>query len=95
MRFPYAPQTPVPNDDETKSEYEIRLSEFNRRKDYIEGMHTNSKYTSIAHYWLIKEMINCNKMNFISDEDSSIIDTIMRVFTQSIKDKESHYFILN
>ena len=48
-------------------------------------MHTNSKYTSIAHYWLIKEMINSNKWNFVSDEDSAIIDAIMRVFTQSIK----------
>ena len=93
LRFPYAPQPPTPNDDETKSEYELRLSEFNRRKDYIEGMHTNSKYTSVAHYWLIKEMINCNKWNFISDEDSSLIDALMRVFTQSIKDKQSHYFL--
>ncbi len=93
LRFPYAPQPPTPNDDETKAQYELKLSEFNRRKDYIEGMHTNSKYTSIAHYWLIKEMINCNKWNFVSDEDSAIIDAIMRVFTQSIKDRQSHYFL--
>lgn len=26
LRFPYAPQPPTPNDDEIKSEYEIRLS---------------------------------------------------------------------
>ena len=93
LKVPYAPQPPTPNDNETKSEYEVKLSEFDSRKDYIEGMHTKSKYTSIAHYWLIKKMLNCNKWNFVSDEDTSIIDSIMRVFTQSINDKESHYFL--
>lgn len=95
LRFPYAPQPPTHNYDETKAQYELKLSEFNRRKDYIEGMHTNSKYTSIAHYWLIKEMINCNKWNFVSDEDSAIIDAIMRAFTQSIKTGNLIVFYVN
>ncbi|PRR81182.1 hypothetical protein [Clostridium vincentii] len=57
-------------------------------------MHAKSKYTFIAHYWLVKGMLNCKKWNFVSDdEDNSIIDSIMRIFIQSINDKKAHHFV--
>lgn len=93
LRFPYSPQPPTINDDETFEEYETLLAEFERRKDYIEGIHTNSKYTAIAHFYLIKEMIKSKRWNFVSDEDAVIIDSVMRIFSESIKKKDSHYFL--
>ena len=53
----------------------------------IEGIHTNSKYTTIAHFYLIKEMIKSKRCNFVSDEDAAIIDSVMRIFSESIKKK--------
>lgn len=93
LRIPFAPQPPSENDHQSVFEYNMELYKFDNRKNYIDGMHVDAKYTAIAHYWLIKEMIKCKHWNFISDEDSSLINSVMRVFVDSISTKESHYFL--
>jgi hypothetical protein len=55
------------------------------RKDYIDGFHVNSTYTAYAQYWLLKRMLNVEKLNFTCDEDNSIISVLMRVYADEIK----------
>lgn len=93
LRFPYVPQPPTKNDSEDENEYAYLLNEFNRRGKYIEGMHTISTYTVLAHLWLIKQSINTDKWRFVSDEDETIIRGLYRVFNKEIKMGEAHHFL--
>lgn len=47
-------------------------------------------YTSIAHYSLIKELVNASEWRFITGEDSSFITAIFRAFA-----KEIHHLRVN
>lgn len=93
LRFSYAPQPPTHNDTQTYAEYEADSSRFLKREDYIEGMHVNSTYTTIAHCLLIKQLLGASKYVFISDDDSSIETSILRVFKDEISHKKGDYFI--
>lgn len=70
---------------ETADDDDIDKSGLALRKDYLDGFHVNSSYTAYAHYWLIKDMINVDTINFVSDEDNSLLNSIMRVYNEDIK----------
>ncbi|MCM3730625.1 insertion element protein [Fictibacillus nanhaiensis] len=92
-KFSYYPQPPSAKDTQTKTEYNHDLSRVERRTKYTEGLHVNSTYTSIAHYWLIKELVNASEWRFITDEDSSLITAIFRVFAKEIRLSDGHHFL--
>jgi len=92
-RFPYCPQPPTLYDNQTTEEYEASHHLFERRKKYISGLHLNSTYTAMAHYWLIKQSIKVNKWRFVTDEDNSLITSIYRIFANDIKYKDTQHFL--
>lgn len=93
LRYPHSPQPPTEFDKQTKSEYEKQRNEFLLRSKYIDGMHINSTYTTAAHYWHLKQLLNAKEWRFSSDQDHSIISALMRVFAKEIKLNDLHHFI--
>jgi hypothetical protein len=92
-KFSFYPQPPSTNDTQSKAEYNHELSKVEKRAKYTDGLHVNSTYTSIAHYWLIKEQLNASEWRFITDEDSSLITAIFRVFAKEIRLSDGHHFL--
>lgn len=95
LRYSYKPMPPSLFDTQTKAEYEIALKDFEGRKRYVDGLHVNSTYTTIAHLWLIKQMVQSNNWRFISDEDHAIITAIFRVFAKEVRRVDAHHFLRN
>jgi hypothetical protein len=93
LRFSYYPQEPTEFDTQTMGEYHNDLQRFNRRERYIDGLHTNSTYTSMAHFWLIKELLNAKEWRFITDNDSSLMSAMYRVFSSEFKMYDAHHFL--
>ncbi|MDF2672543.1 MAG: hypothetical protein K0R09_808 [Clostridiales bacterium] len=92
-RFPFCPQVPTKNDKQSYEEYLEEYRKFNIRNSYIDGLHVVSSYTAFAHYWLIKNMIKTNKWRFVSDEDSSLMTPLFRVFAPEIKEGKALHFL--
>lgn len=95
-RFPkysHYPQPPSANDTQTKSEYYKELAQVERRGKYIDGLHVNSTYTTIAHLWLIKQLVNASEWRFVTDQDNSLITSINRVFAKEIRLSNGHHFL--
>ncbi|WP_147802846.1 insertion element protein [Alkalicoccus halolimnae] len=95
-RFPkYSdyPQPPAENDTQTNEEYFKKLSEVERRANYVEGLHVNSSYTSIAHFWHIKQLVNASEWRFITDQDDSITTAFFRVFSTEFRMSDAHHFL--
>jgi hypothetical protein len=90
LRFSYAPSPPSPNDTPLDIQYR---NEFERRKKYIDGCHVNSTYTTMAHLWLIKQMVKASEWRFITDEDYSIMTSLFRVFSKEIRLGDAHHFL--
>ncbi|GIN91245.1 hypothetical protein J22TS1_22960 [Siminovitchia terrae] len=78
--FSHSPQPPTEDDDETDIECETLLNEFTRRNKYIDRLHINSNYTTLAQLWLIKQTLKLRKWRFVTDEDQTIMKAIYRVF---------------
>lgn len=91
-RYPFYPQPPTKNDSQTEDKYAEEEGHIRHRKEYVKGCHVKTSYTAIAHYWLIKELLNVDTWYFISDNDYTIQAAIMRLFTKEIGSKKSHYF---
>ncbi|WP_353049933.1 insertion element protein [Bacillus sp. ISL-35] len=89
----YYPQPPSDNDTQTKTEYKTELSKIENRAKYTDGLHVNSTYTTVAHHWLIKELVNASEWRFVTDEDSSLITAIFRVFAKEIRLSDAHHFL--
>jgi transposase-like protein len=62
------------------------------RKEYVDGLHVNSTYTAYAQYWLLKRMLNVDKLNFVCDDDLTLVNSIMRVFKDEIKEGKMNLF---
>lgn len=60
---------------------------------YVDGLHVNPTYTTMAHFWLIKQMIQADEWRMISDNGSSIISAFFRVFSKEIKLADAHHFL--
>lgn len=93
LRFSFAPQPPTKNDTQSQWDYIDARHEFDLRRKYIDGMHVDATYTAIAHYWLIRQMINAEKWRFVSDEDGSLMTALYRVFKDEIRDGRAHHFL--
>lgn len=63
----------------------IDKNNLDLRKDYTDGFHVNTTYTAYAQYWLIKRMLSVDNLNYVCDEDNSIITALMRVYADEIK----------
>ncbi|MFJ8531553.1 hypothetical protein [Bacillus sp. NPDC094106] len=93
LRFSHYPQPPSHNDTQTKEEYHRELLKVERRDKYIEGLHVNSTYTTMAHYWLIKHLLNASEWRFVTDRDSSLMTACYRIFAREFKLTDAHHFI--
>src|SRR5690606_30929263 len=93
LRFSHYPQPPSHNDTQTKEEYHRELLKVERRDKYIEGLHVNSTYTTMAHYWLIKQLLNASEWRFVTDRDSSLMTACYRMFAKEFKLTDAHHFI--
>lgn len=93
LRFSYAPQPPTENDTQTDYEFHQELRKFARRANYIDGLHVKANYTALAHYWLIRQIVQAKEWRIISDEDGSLMTAIYRVFAPEILRAEAHHFL--
>jgi transposase-like protein len=93
LRFSYAPQPPTSYDSETMSAFTEKRQEFDNRKRYIDGLHVNPTYTSIAHLWHLQKTIKTKKWRFVTDEDYSLMSAVYRVFSKEIKEGWAHHFL--
>lgn len=87
------PQPPSKKDTQTDSEYYIELQNFIEREKYVDGLHVHSTYTNIAHFWLIKQLINASEWRFVTDDDKSLINSINRVYSKEIRFADGHHFL--
>jgi hypothetical protein len=93
LRFSHYPQPPSKNDSQTKDEYNQELLEISRRDNYIQGSHVNSTYTTLAHYWLIKQLVNASEWRFVTDNDQSLMTACYRVFSKEFQMTDAHHFL--
>ena len=77
----------------TKDEYKRALRGLQNFNDGLGGIHVNSTYTAIAHYWLIKNMIQADNWRFVTDQDSSLMTAIFRVFAREVILGDAHHFL--
>lgn len=91
----YHPQPPTPNDKQSIADYSRELIELNRRKEYVDGLHINHTYTTMAQMFLIKQMVKTPKWRFVSDDDKVLKLAIRRIFAQEMKNGQAHYFVNN
>ncbi|MBE1554160.1 insertion element protein [Sporosarcina limicola] len=92
-RYSHYPMPPSKNDTQSVSRYFEELAQIERRMKYIDGLHVGSTYTTVAHLWLIKQLVNATEWRFVTDEDSSLITSINRVFTKEIRLSDAHRFL--
>jgi transposase-like protein len=93
LDFSYYPQEPSSKDTQQPHEYQAELNDFNKRMQYVDGLHVNPTYTTIAHYWLIKQLVKASEWRMISDNDSSIITAFFRVFSKEVRTYDAHHFL--
>jgi transposase-like protein len=87
------PMPPSANDTQSKIEYYKELAQVERRMKYTEGLHVGSTYTTVAHLWLIKQLVGAKEWRFVTDEDNSLMTSINRVFAKEIRLSDAHHFL--
>lgn len=92
-KYGASPMRPSNNDTQTMHEYNQELDAFNLRRNFVDGLHVTQTYTSIAHFWLIKQMVNTHRWRFISDDDESLKKSVFSVFADEVRNKDAHYFL--
>ncbi|MDF2698912.1 MAG: hypothetical protein K0Q49_468 [Haloplasmataceae bacterium] len=60
---------------------------------YHDGLHINSTYTALAHYWLINNMLKVKDLNIVVDNDDSLLTALKRVFKDKIKTNDTKIFV--
>ncbi|WP_246187581.1 hypothetical protein [Ornithinibacillus caprae] len=60
---------------------------------YTDCLHVDSTYTTIAHLWLIKRLVQASEWRFVADEDHSLITSVNRVFSKEIRQSDAHHFL--
>lgn len=93
LRIQHFPIPPTKNDSQTQKEYLEKLEDFDRRRQYTDGLNVNPTYTTFAHYWLTKQLVNAYEWRFVTDEDQSIMTALFRVFSNEIKLSDAHHFL--
>lgn len=69
------------------------MSKIKNRENLIDGLHINSTYTAIGHFWLIQQMVNAKEWKFVTDEDASLMSALYRVFSKDIQLYNAHHFV--
>ncbi|SDH73445.1 hypothetical protein [Desulfosporosinus hippei] len=92
LRYPFCPQRPTPSDRQSELEYMAELHDFELRKNYVEGSHTKRTYTAIAHFWLLKQMLDVKEWFFVSDNDATLESAVFRVFSDVFLSGYGNYF---
>lgn len=87
------PMPPSLNDTQSLADYNEELAKYGKRFLYVDGLHINHTYTTIAHFWLIKQMVNSKKWRLITDDDASLTTAINRTFADEIKAKDAYTFV--
>lgn len=93
LKASYIPQSPSPNDSQTTSEYHKELKMIRNANQGLSGLHVNSTYTAIAHYWLLKELIGAQNWRFVTDQDNSLMTALFRVFAKEVALGDAHHFL--
>jgi transposase-like protein len=93
QKYSHYPQPPSANDTQTTTEYYQELALLERRMKYTDGLHVGSTYTTIAHLWLIKQLVKASEWRFVTDEDNSLMTSINRVFAKEIRLSNGHHFL--
>ncbi|MGD7052805.1 IS1 family transposase [Sutcliffiella horikoshii] len=93
IKFKNFPQPPTQNDTQTKAEYDYLLRKIKQRKNYKGGLHVSPTYTAIAHFWLIKQLLNASEWRFVTDQDKSLMSAIYRVFGKEIRLSDARHFL--
>ncbi|TYS64551.1 insertion element protein [Sutcliffiella horikoshii] len=93
IKFKHFPQPPTQNDTQSKSEYNSLLRKVKQREKYKHGLHVSPTYTAIAHFWLIKHLLNVSEWRFVTDQDKSLMSAIYRVFGKEIRLSDAHHFL--
>jgi len=91
-KYSHYPQPPSQNDTQTNSDYYDDMAKIRQREKYIDGLHVNSTYTTIAHYWLIKQLIRASEWRFVTDEDKSLTTSMYRVFAKEFRLSDAYHF---
>ena len=78
--------------DSALSELELFLRDLEVRKSYIDGFHVNSTYTTYAHHWLINNSLNVDKLFIVTDEDTALLTSLLRIHNEGVSKKDTHIF---
>ena len=78
--------------DSALSELELFLRDLEVRKSYIDGFHVNSTYTTYAHHWLINNLLNVDKLFIVTDEDTALLTSLLRIHKEGISKNDTHIF---
>jgi len=93
LDWSYYPQEPSAKDTESKAAYQHELKKIINRSRYVDGLNVASGYTTTAHYWLIKKLVNSDEWRMVSDDDPSIRNAFYRVFNKESKLSDAHHFV--
>ena len=91
--YSVAPCTPSKNDTQSMAEYNRDLSKFEQRRHFVDGVHVSQKYTSMAHFWLLKNTLSVDRWRFVSDDDGSLKTSISRIFSDKMRTGYAHHFL--
>ena len=94
-RYSYFPMEPTTSDTQTMTDYYQELYEFSQRKKYVDGLHVNHTYTTMAQLFLIKQLVKTDKWRIVSDDDMALKSAIKKAFSDEIQQGNLHYFVNN
>lgn len=92
-KYSHYPMPPSANDTQSKMDYYKEVAQVERRMKYTDGLHVGSTYSTIAHLWLIKQLVKAPEWRFVTDEDHSLMTSINRVFSKEIRLSDAHHFL--
>lgn len=100
LEHSYVPQPPSTYDQSdpigfsnVQKDYDVEKREFETRLDYVKGLHVSTNYTAVAHFWLLRQLLNVKDWYFVTDDDGSLKNSIFRVFKKEISDGYANYFL--
>ena len=91
--YSHYPMPPSTNDTQSQYDYINELAQVERRMKYTDGLHVGSTYSTVAHLWLIKQLVKAPEWRFVTDEDHSLMTSINRVFSKEIQLSDAHHFL--
>ena len=71
---------------------ELFIRDLEVRQSYVDGFHVNSTYTTYAHHWLINNLLNVDKLFIVTDEDTALLTSLLRIHKEGISKNDTHIF---